>query len=467
MADEIQNPDAPVAVGPKPDDAPPILTPSAARFDSTDWRSFAIAAALAFAGYGFTLSPDVTLEWSGMLSAGAYYGGGNAPPGYPVWTLYASLFAHLIPISNVAWRIAVGSAVASAAACGVAALMVSYGGRCVLGGTATFSQLSQRQQSWLREVAGCAAGLVLGFSGSVWDQAVIVETKGLGLLLFAAMLGLLMRWFFEPSRKRYVCGAFLVFGLLLTNNQELVVVLPGLVGAAMLADMRTGRDLSLLVLPLGALGTCLNQYGAWTQFPARINWPLLAEFLAVALIGLVFVAITRRILTEWKCALGCGLGLLFGLAFYFYLPVASMTTPPVNWAYPRTVEGFVHLISRGQYERVRPTDNVSAFLGQVGAATGITGKQFGWLYLVMAALPFACLRRFNPVGRRWLFVLLAVFLCTHLMVLVVLNPPLDRGSLELLALYFAPSYVILAVCFGLGLILIGARMIRPPETTGG
>src|SRR6185436_14121290 len=106
----------------------------------------------------------------------------------------------------------------------------------------------------------------------------------------------------------------------------------------MLADKRMGRDLSLFVLPLTVFATGLNQSSVWIYY-ARINWPMLWEFLVVLLVGIVLVVMTRRVGTEWKCALGCALGLLLGLAFYFYLPLASMTNPPVNWSYPRTVEG--------------------------------------------------------------------------------------------------------------------------------
>ena len=68
-----------------------------------------------------------------------------------------------------------------------------------------------------------------------------------------------------------------------------------------------------------------------------------------------------------------------------------MTNPPMNWAYPRTVEGFFHAVTRRQYERLDPTHEVSRFIVQFGMLTRETGKEFGWLYFVFAALPFCLL----------------------------------------------------------------------------
>ena len=86
-----------------------------------------------------TLAPEVTLRYSGLLSTSANYAGVAYPPGFPVWTLYSWLFVHLLPFSNVAWRVAVGSAVAAALASGLVALMVSRSGAMLLENTPAFT----------------------------------------------------------------------------------------------------------------------------------------------------------------------------------------------------------------------------------------------------------------------------------------------------------------------------------------
>ena len=64
--------------------------------------------------YYLTLAPDLTLEDSGELAVGSFYAGVPHPPGYPVWTIFTYLFTVLVPYSNVAWRVALASAVSGA-----------------------------------------------------------------------------------------------------------------------------------------------------------------------------------------------------------------------------------------------------------------------------------------------------------------------------------------------------------------
>src|SRR6266496_4902104 len=161
MTDEAQPLDDPSGAIPEPVETRPASPPIAARLDGTDGRSFAIAGAIAFIGYLGTLAPNVTLEWSGLMATSANYAAPSAPPGYPAWTLYSWLFAHLIPFSNIAWRITVGSAVASAVACGLTSVMVSYSGRILFGSLPAFSALASRDQNLLRCVCGSVAGLIL------------------------------------------------------------------------------------------------------------------------------------------------------------------------------------------------------------------------------------------------------------------------------------------------------------------
>ena len=80
---------------------------------------------IALVGYCLTISPDLTLEDSGELAVASMYAGVPHPPGYPVWTLYTWLFTELVPISNIAFRVALSSAVAAALSSGLLALLTS------------------------------------------------------------------------------------------------------------------------------------------------------------------------------------------------------------------------------------------------------------------------------------------------------------------------------------------------------
>src|SRR2546423_5243956 len=92
--------------------AKPVIPPL---FRLIDWLSFGITTLLVFIGYFLTLAPDLTLEDCGELAVGSFYAGVPHPPGYPVWTIYTWLFTEFLPFSNIAFRVALSSAVAGAA----------------------------------------------------------------------------------------------------------------------------------------------------------------------------------------------------------------------------------------------------------------------------------------------------------------------------------------------------------------
>jgi hypothetical protein len=428
--------------------------------DRVDRLTFVLTALSAFAVYWLTLAPNVTLEFSGVLATDAMYAGVPHPPGYPVWTIYSWLFTQLLPFSNIAWRIAVGSAVATALACGLTATMVSHCGRVVFVRSPCFTALKPKEQSLLRGVCGCVAGLVLAFSGAVWSKAVIVDVWALSLLMFTGVLWLLMRWVFRPEKARWLCAAFFLFGLLLTSNQELVVALPGLVLAVMLGNREVGRDVALLVTPLVAVATARNQFSLWTSYPDETNPSLCAAFDLVMLTGIGITIAVRRVATEWGTALLCGLLFLLGFGLCLFAPITSMSNPPVNWGYPRTVEGAFHLIGRGQYERVQPTSDWGALLLQLGMGARFVARDFGGHHLALSLLPFLCLRRLSVLGRCWTFGLLAVFVGVGPILLTELNPPSSPSGWPLPGPYFTAAYAILAVWLGLGLMLVGAQVAR-------
>lgn len=74
------------------------------------------------------------------------------------------------------------------------------------------------------------------------------------VLLFATLLALFTRWMGTPKQRRFLYGAFFVFGLLLTGNQEQIMVMPGLLLAVLLIDRE-----------LGGIFPCLSPF--WLSSP--------------------------------------------------------------------------------------------------------------------------------------------------------------------------------------------------------
>jgi len=89
-----------------------------------------------------------------------------------------------------------------------------------------------------------------------------------------------------------------------------------------------------------------------------------------------------------------------GVAFYLYLPLASDQNPPMNWGYARTWAGFMHAVTRGQYEAITATDVFSQkFVEQLGTYLTDLRGQFTLPVTVLGFLPF-CAWGVTLGGRR-------------------------------------------------------------------
>lgn len=449
---------------PPVDDEPLIPAP---RTDRADKLAFGIATLVALVVYLFTLAPDNTLGESGEQVTSAFYAGVAGPPGHPVWVLYSWVFTKILPFSNPAWRVTVGSAVAGALLCGVVAMIISFSANAIFRNATFRGKLAGTDWDKLRMGGAVAASLVMAFNGWFWSEAVIVDISSLSFLLFAIAVWLLMRVSFYSGGRGALCLAFLFFGMLLTSSQELLVALPGFICLVMFSRVRLGRDLAIFLLPLAAVLTALHHFNAnpWPLNGEARDWPVILAFIVAMLAGVVAMIRTTGLGSHWKSAAAAALGFTGGLAFYLYLPIASMTTPPMNWAYPRTIEGFCHLISRGQFERINPTASPGRYLGQLWYFLESVGEDFGWVYLGIAVVGAFFLCRANIPGRRWLAGLAAVWVCTGPLMVAMLNAGNDLQSRELVAPFFCASYIILAVLLGIGLIILGAWFTRSSKQT--
>src|SRR5687768_11091183 len=182
-------------------------------FRRIDWITAGLATLIVLIGYIYTLAPDVTLEDSGELAVGSFFAGVPHPPGYPVWTLYTWLFTVLFPFSNIAWRVALSSAVAGAVSCGLLALIVSRGSSMMIEGIADLRNVEKKLESSLCVISGLVAGMLLGFNGFMWSQSVIVEVYTFSVLSLMAVLVTLLRWIHAPHQRKYLYWMAFWFGI--------------------------------------------------------------------------------------------------------------------------------------------------------------------------------------------------------------------------------------------------------------
>ena len=461
--------DASLTSAAQSDQAPPVTsvgTGAARFFERTDWVAGGITTVIAMTIYLLTLSSDLDLCDSGVYSVGAMHPGVPTPPGYALWTIYGWLFIKLLPFSNIAWRLSVATALMAALACGVVALMVSRGGKAVAENVTGWKRLRPEDETRARVVCGAVAGLGFGFDGCVWYDAIRPDPGSLGLLLFALTLCLLMRWLFVPEQRRYLWAAAFVYGLALSNSQSLAAAVLGLSFLVAMGDRRVGREIFFGVGAICWFGLAAHHF--WEWFDKYLGWGSAHIYSGIGVIatagGLALAITTRRFFSEWKTTSVCLALLLVGLGAYFISPLLSMTNPPMNWGYPRTVEGFGHLVTRGQFEQLRYTENFERFLQQWQIFGRVTAQRLGWSYLAAAFASLFFVRKLSGVARNWLGGLWAVCIFLSALLLVGLNASPDdyQSNLVFLSVFAAP-HLLLTLLAGHGLVLVAAFLTQPRE----
>lgn len=138
-----------------------------------------------------------------------------------------------------------------------------------------------------------------------------------------------------------------------------------------------------------------------------------------------------------------------GVAFYGYMPIVSeLRNPPMNWAYPRTWQGFKHAITRGQYEKLAPSNAFSMyFVHQIGAYLTDLRKQFTIPCVLLGFLPFTIWRM--RIGKmRFKAVYIAIGLSILASILVTIEKVMP-GTEILSSLAKVPMAVVL-VFLGIG-----------------
>ena len=457
-------------------------------FRPVDWLAFGITTLVTLLGYYLTISPDLTLEDCGELAVGSMYAGVPHPPGYPVWTLYTWLFTKLVPISNIAFRVALSSAFAAALSSGLLALLTCRASARIIESIDWFNGIDERLGRRVTLVGGCVAGLMLGFSGFMWSQAVIVEVYTLSVLSLMGVLCCLYRWTQDTARMRYLYWTFFWFGICLCNHQTLIVAAMGIETVILFAHPRLGRNfftvnalVYLLVLVAKAIG--------WSELFSS-NTPMLVLFHMlglsfIALSGFLWVVTKPRLTVNWILPIDTvwnfilniwkllsffwcngfrgiwwsGVAYAVGAAFYLFLPLASMTNPPLNWGYPRTWLGFMHAFTRGQYQQTNPTTDFFQFLGQVQMYIEGAADEFG-VFLLLAILPFALLFKMKNRERGWMIGSFAIYICLAGLLMILLNPTPDKHGRDMTRVFFAASHVVLAMWIGFGSTLFCALVAR-------
>ncbi len=444
---------------------PPTKVKVPPMFRSNDWLALLIAFVAVWAVYLWTLAPELTLEDSGELCTGSYYAGIPHPPGYPFWAVYSYIWTVIVPFGNVAWRVEVGQSFASAMGCGLLALMVSRGGSMLIEGIEDLKAVSRRWENWICVVSGVVSALLLGLGGYMWKESVVINRISIfGVPWMLAVIALLMRWMYAPQQRRYLYLAMLCFGWCATIHQSLILAAPAVEVVIALVLPVLGRDLF-------AVNSVF--YLSILYFIAKNNIPALqamtnTEKIIFHTVGIgslaacVWLTIkSNKFFTEWFSVLMIAIMSAAGLAVYLYEPVSCMTCPPMQWGYPRTVEGFFHALSRGQYgtgEGTNVFQDPRRFAYQLWYLAQGLSQTFSWFFMFIGLLPFLLLPKMHRRERSWIIGLSSIYLFLSVLLVIILNVSADRSTAELNMVFFTASHGVFAIMVGYGMIILAAYM---------
>ncbi len=367
-----------------------------------------LAGLIALVAYATTLHPSLPTGDSGELISAAYVLGIAHPPGYPLYTLLGYVVTHL-PFASPALELNVLSAVLDAAAVGVVSVLIY---RLV-----TTGDRASSPRWWPGPVSAAVGALLLAFSTVFWSYSVVSEVFALNNLFAAVLLLLALEWSRRPDR-RLLWLLSLVFGVALTNQQTIVLLVPALVvllwsGFSKRKRARIARSPHSRVRPRDVAA-------------------------AVALFAV-------------------------GLLPYLYLPLAARADPPVNWGDPQTLGRFVDHVSRSDYGTLSLV--VEGRTGSVGEqldllATSLV-RGFVVAGIVLALLGLWWARRSRAEAAALVLAFLATGPLFVAYAKVYVPDELTKGVLE--RFYMLPS-VPLAVLAGAGawqVLLWAQRFERP------
>ena len=446
---------APKSVATAPLPLPPL-------FRRIDWVTGLFAFAVVWTIYYLTLAPEVTLEDSGELCTGSFYAGIPHPPGYPFWAIYSWIWTKILPFGNVAWRVEVGESMASAFACGLLAMMVSRGSSMLIEGIEELRGIMGKWENAICMVTGVVAGLLMGLDFYMWSESVAINRISLfGVPWVMLVVICLFRWIYAPHQLGYLYTAMFFFGICATIHQTLIVMAMGVEVCILVARPRLGRDLLLA----NSLAYCAGLLFISKLPIINASSMMLTVFHLVGLssiVGCGWIAMnTQELGKHWKAVILMAVLWALGTSFYFYEPIAGMTNPPMQWGYPRTVEGFFHAVSRGQYEKMLPTNvfsNPSYLTNDIINLASSLADSFGWAYLFISLLPYLFFLKMQKRERAWITALTAVYFCIGFLLMIIMSPGKERASWDLSRVFFTSSHTIVAIMIGYGLALTAAYM---------
>ena len=471
-------------------------------FRPEDWWAALVTVVFSAGVFLYNMAPEVTLQDSGELVTGAFNFGVPHPPGYPFWAFLGFVWSHfIVPFGNPAWRIGTMSVVTGALVVGVLTLMMTRSLRLVLSSLPWLASMDEGLRHWMAVTIGVSSGLLFGFNRGVWLWACVSEMRVLNVFSFVLIACIFFIWMLQPERRFFLYATLLLLGLSLANHQTVAIMaIPLGVGTVVMGlerflqarEARKGEWTAGLLM--GSLSDAWELAGAgalsgavgllvWSWLQVGDSAAMLTAPLGMGSMVLLAVAVAIGVggaSTGWwkvKRALAGAGSFLLGASFYLYMPLAASTNPPMNWGYAATREGFLHAVTRGQYEKLNMANPFSMagmeeFLLKIWVfARGLLNQYsvgLNVVALVALVVLVANWFRWKRAGRAWMVFVVAAYMATSLGLLTIINPKLDKQEQEITIKFFAPAHGFFGMLIGYGLaFMVGGLVWRWPKVPKG
>ena len=464
-------------------------------FTPVEWLVAGLAFVVSGLVYFYNMSPEVTLEDSGELVTGAFNFGVPHPTGYPFWAFLGGVWDRLVPLGNPAWRTGLLSVVTGAALVGILTLLMSRSILMLLRNVAWADKIEETLKGWLSLTIGVATAMLFAFNRGVWQWACVPEMRVLNAFSFVATTCILFAWVMRPEKHRYLYALMLVWGLSLANHQTIVVMAaPFVVGlwvVGFFGEDQTNKqrysglmEFGFALLVAWTAGVYVNAWlvtgpdaSLWAQKVKTVLLfgPLSEPLPVLALTGgsaalLLLFGVTTGMM-NWKRAVCCAGIFVLALSMYAYMPIAAATNPPMNWGYAATKQGFLHAITRGQYEQIHlslPWSVHTKFWIQSWLFVQGLLTQYSLPVSLFVLVPFVVLvqgwNNLRSRGRQWLIYALSAFLISWIGLIIIINPDIDKTQQEINLKFFAPAHGFFAMLIGYGFALaITWALARRPQ----
>jgi tetratricopeptide (TPR) repeat protein len=241
----------------------------------------------------------------------------------------------------------------------------------------------------------------VAFSYCFWNYAVVAEVYSLNTF-FIALIILITLYLRERRKRTYLYLLAFIFGLGIGNHYTIILLLPAL---------------------------------------------------------LLFILLERPCLFKIETALLAIFFLLTGLSVFLYLPIRSLTNPPMDFCNPETLKDFIRVILRLPYPPLEIAHSGKQFLSYFGAYTRSLDKQFTFFLMWLGIPGILIITRKDP--RLALFSLLNFY--AYSLGIIFLSgsgpvpPPLE--DTQRIALY-SPSYLIYGLWMGVAAAWLGEKLSR-------